>query len=117
MAVSPISFVIGVSPSSVEGFLYKKSGDVRMYGGCIKSRQVCQMLKIWHEKRWFCLKDTYIVYMDTRLNFAINSVLLVDSDFECEMSIKAGAYHAIEVIIGIKRKAINDILVYKNKKN
>jgi hypothetical protein len=97
LSVSPVSFVNGLSASLIEDYLYKKSGDVVLYGGCIKSKKLCQQFKIWHEKRWFCLKDTYLIYMDPRVNNTINSVLLVDSDFECAMKIKAGAYHAIEV--------------------
>jgi hypothetical protein len=105
-----VSFTIGMGPSLVEDLMNKKSGDVRLYGGCIKSRKACQMLKIWHEKRWFCLKDTYIIYMDPKLNFSISSVILVDSKFECQMKIKAGAYHAIEVLINSSKSILGVVI-------
>lgn len=52
---------------------------------------------MWHEKRWFCLKDTYLVFLDSRQNHTISFVMLVDCEFQCKMQIKAGAYHAIEI--------------------
>jgi phospholipase D1/2 len=75
--------------------LYKKTGDILLYGRCIGAKIFCHNLKIWHEKRWFCLKDTYILYQD--LNYNISMVMLVDRDFECQLKMKAGAYHAIEL--------------------
>ncbi|RNA40556.1 phospholipase D1 [Brachionus plicatilis] len=97
LSVSPLSFISSLSPSLIEDLLCKKSGDIQLYGNCIKSRILCQKLKIWYEKRWFCLKDTFIVYLNSFLNYSISFVMLVDCAFECKMTIKANAYHAIEI--------------------
>lgn len=95
--MSPLSFISTLSPSLIEDLLSKKSGDTQLYGNCIKSRVLCKKLKIWYEKRWFCLKDTYIVYLNPFLNYSISFVMLVDRAFECKMTIRANAYHAIEI--------------------
>ncbi len=97
LGVSPLSFTSNLGPSLIEDMLMKKSGDILLYGNCLKSKMLCQKMKVWHEKRWFCLKDTYLVYMNPSINYSISFVMLVDSAFDCEMKITAGAYYAIQL--------------------
>jgi hypothetical protein len=97
LGVSPLSFTTNLGPSLIEDMLSKKSGDILLYGGCIKSKVCCQKMKIWHEKRWFCLKDTYLVYINQNMNYNVSFVMLVDWLFDCKMKVFAGAYHAIEL--------------------
>lgn len=54
-------------------------------------------MKIFHDKRWFILKDSYIVYTNPENNESIGFTMLLDKMFECKMKIKAGAYHAIVI--------------------
>lgn len=69
-----------------------------LYGSCMRSRMCCQKLKIWHDKRWVCLKDTYLVYSNQITNYTVSFVMLVDAEFRCKTKITAGAYHAIELM-------------------
>lgn len=55
------------------------------------------------------MKDTYILYLNPSLNNTVTFVMLVDGEFQCEMKIKAGAYHAIEI------KNLRKFLVLKFK--
>lgn len=68
-------------------------------------------MKIFHDKRWFILKDTYLVYTIPENNESIGFAMLLDKKFECKMKIRAGAYHAI-VIKNLQRS-----LVLKCKSN
>ena len=97
MGVSPLSFVTDLSASIIEDFIHKRSGDNVYYGTLSQLKICCDKLKIFHLKRWFILKDTYIVYLDASKNNTVGFLMLVDHAFKVKMCIKAGAYHGIEI--------------------
>jgi hypothetical protein len=86
-----------MGPSLIEDFLHKRSGDNVYYGHLSELRICCEKAKIFHAKRWFVVKDTYIVYLNTEENNSVGFVMLLDRGFKCKMTIKVGAYHGIEI--------------------
>lgn len=97
LGVSPLSFVKDLGSSLIEGVIQKRSGDNIYYGHFSQLKICCEKAKIFHAKRWFVLKDTYIVYLNSDKNNMVGFAMLLDKAFECKAKIKAGAYHAIEV--------------------
>ncbi len=97
LGVSPLSFVRDLSQSLIEDFLYKRTGDNVYYGHLSQLKICCEKAKIFHAKRWFLVKDTYIVYTNVENNNSVGFVMLIDRGFKIKMGIKAGAYHGIEI--------------------
>ncbi|CAF0825220.1 unnamed protein product [Brachionus calyciflorus] len=110
LGVSPLSFMIGLSSSHIEYLLPKRTGDNVYYGHFSQIKLCCDNIKIRYAKRWFILKDTYIVYTNLENNNLVGFAMLVDRAFRCETKIKAGAYHAVE----IRNLQRNLILKFKN---
>lgn len=110
LGVSPLSFVSGIGSSHIECLIPKRTGDNVYYGHFSQIKLCCEQLKFRFTKRWFILKDTYIVYTNTKLNNLVGFSMMVDRAFRCETKIKAGAYHAIE----IRNLQRNLILKFKN---
>lgn len=97
LSVSPISFVIGLSPSLCEDMLQKSSAD-NMYSGHLGSLKLgYDNAKIFYARRWFVLKDTFLVYLNQEENNKVGFLMLLDRAFDCKMKIKPGAYHALVV--------------------
>jgi phospholipase D1/2 len=105
LGVSPLSFIIGLSPSIIEGSIQKRTGDNVYYGHLSQLKICCDNVKIFHAKRWFILKDTFLVYLNQEVNFQVGFLMLLDRAFECKMKIRAGAYHAI-VIKNLQRSFV-----------
>ena len=97
MGVSPLSFTNGLGKSYKEGSLKKRTGDNIYYGNCSKLKICCDNVKILSSKRWFCLKETYITYLDLEKGYELCFPLLVDMDFTYKKGIKAGALHSITI--------------------
>ena len=110
LGVSPLSFIKDISPSLVEDLLQKRTGDNVYYGHLSELRICCEKVKIFHAKRWFCLKDTYIVYTNPENNNLVGYVMLVDRAFRLKTGIKTGTYHGIQ----IKNLQRNLVLKFKN---
>ena len=81
----------------MEGLLKKRIGDNTHYYGFGKLKSYCDKVKIFHPKRWFVLKDTYITYLKRDKHDQVGFVMLFDRSFSCKMKFKADAYHAIEL--------------------
>lgn len=81
------------SPSIIEGLHYKR--ETR--GSCRASRLCCDIAKLCYGKRWICVKDTYIVYLNPAYNNAVGYVVLIDSDFQCKLKTRWGAYFGLEI--------------------
>ena len=97
LGVSPLSFVEGLSGSIIEDTIQKRIGDNIYYSTFNEHRICCERLKLFHTKRWFVLKDTYIVYLNCERNYLTGFVMLCDRVFQVKKGIKAGAYHGIEI--------------------
>jgi phospholipase D1/2 len=97
IGVSPLSFIIGLSPSVIEDSIQKRSGDNIYYGRLSQLKVCCENIKIFHTKRWFALKDTYLVYLNEEENNKLGYVMLLDREFDCKQKIRAGAYHALVI--------------------
>jgi len=82
LGVSPISFVIDLGPSLIEGVLCKRTGDNVYYGHFSKLRICCDKVKLFHNARWFAIKDSYIAYLDMEKNWTLRFVMLVTSSFK-----------------------------------
>jgi phospholipase D1/2 len=95
--VSPLSFIKGVSASICEDSIQKRVGDNTYYGSFKEHRVCCEHVKLCNLKRWFVLKDTYLVYIDFEKNSRIGFVMLCDRAFQVKKCIKVGAYHGIEI--------------------
>jgi phospholipase D1/2 len=108
--VSPISFITELGPSILEGSLQKRTGDNVYYGRLSQLKICCEKAKIFHTKRWFVLKDSYIVYLNEERNSLVGYVMLVDRTFNCKMKHRAGAYHAI-IVKNLQRTLV---LKFKN---
>ena len=105
LGVSPLSFVKGLSPSVLEDSIHKRSGDNVYYGQLSKLKLCCDNVKIFHRKRWFILKDTFLVYINQDMNNKVGFLMLLDRAFECKTKIRAGAYHAI-VVKNLQRSVV-----------
>jgi len=105
LGVSPLSFVKGLSSSQIEETIQKRVGDNIYYSNFHGHHICCERLKIIHQKRWFILKDTYIVYLKLEHNKSVGYVMLCDRAFQVKKGIKAGAYHGIE-IKNLQRKLV-----------
>jgi phospholipase D1/2 len=105
LSVSPLSFISDLSPSLLEGVLNKRTGDNVYYGHLSQLRICCDKVKIFHAKRWFVLKDTYITYLKSDTNDQVGFVMLLDRTFSCKAKIKPGAYHAL-VIKNLQRSLV-----------
>jgi hypothetical protein len=68
LGVSPLSFIIGLSDSLIEDSIHKRTGDNVYYGHFSQLKLCCDNVKIFHTKRWFVLKDTYLVYLNQEIN-------------------------------------------------
>lgn len=97
LGVSPLSFVKGVSDSQIEDTIQKRYGDNIYYSNFHEHRICCESLKMFHTKRWFVLKDTYIIYLNRQKNNLVGFPMLCDRVFQVKKGIKAGAYHGIEI--------------------
>ena len=97
LGVSPLSFLNGIGQSHIECLIPKRTGDNVYYGHFSQMKLCCEQLKFRYTKRWFILKDTYIVYTNLKLNNLVGFSMMVDRAFRCETKIKAGAYNAIEI--------------------
>lgn len=95
LSVSPVSFTNGLGQSLIEGLLAKRTGDNIYYGKCSRLKLCCDNIKIFHVKRWFCIKDTYIAYFNIEENYSCGFVMLVDLKFQVKDGVKAGALHSI----------------------
>jgi phospholipase D1/2 len=80
----------------MEGILKKRTGDSR-YSRMGRLKTYCDNLKIFHPKRWFVLKDSYIAYLKRDKHHQIGDVMLLDRHFTCKMESKKDFYHAIEL--------------------
>ena len=105
LSVSPLSFVSEIGQSLIEGSLQKRTGDNVYYGHLSQLKICCEKVKLIYKKRWFILKDSYIVYLNEENNYSVGFVMLVDKAFECKMKHRAGAYHAI-VIKNLQRSLV-----------
>ena len=90
MGVSPISFIKGLSGSLIEDVIQKRVGDNIYYSTFNRHRICCERLKIFHTKRWFVLKDTYIVYLNGERNNLLGFVMLCDRVFQVKKGILIG---------------------------
>jgi phospholipase D1/2 len=90
LQVSPLSFVNEMGPSIIENSIQKRTGDNVYFGHLIKFQFCCENIKMLYTKRWFVLKDTYIVYLNQKKNNLVRFVMLVDSNFSCKMKHRAG---------------------------
>jgi phospholipase D1/2 len=97
VSVSPLTFINGIGPSIIESSLNKRSGDNIYYGHFSNVKICCEKVKMFHVKRWFVMKDTYLVYTDQERNNYVGFAMLVDRAFKAKMCIKAGSYHSIEI--------------------
>ena len=97
IGVSPLSFTIGLGKSYKEGLLKKRTGDNIYYGNCSKLKICCDRVKIFSSKRWFCIKETYIMYTDQLNGHDLCFPLLFDNDFSYKKGIRAGALHSITI--------------------
>ena len=95
--MSPLSFIHGLSGSIVEDSINKRIGDNIYYGHLREHRICCENFKLCHNKRWFILKDTYLVYLNCENNNSPGFVMLCDRAFQVKKGIRAGAYHGIEI--------------------
>lgn len=95
LGVSPLSFTLGLGKSYKESYLKRRTGDYIYMGNCCKIKLCCDKMKLTSEIRWFCLKETYVSYLDNqhRLCFPI----LVDMDFSIKKGIKTGLIHGISI--------------------
>jgi phospholipase D1/2 len=96
LGVSHVTFVIGLAASFIEDLFQKRTGDNFYYGHFRKVKSTYNQVKKF-DKRWFALKDTYLVYLNPKNNYELGFVMLFDKLFQCEMKIKPGAYNTIEV--------------------
>jgi hypothetical protein len=64
VGVSPVSFIIGLSPSLIEDVVHKSSGENKYTGHLSQLKIGYDNAKIFHAKRWFILKDTYLFYLN-----------------------------------------------------
>ncbi len=106
IGVSPVSFIIGLSPSLIEDSIQKSSGENK-YSGHLSQLKLGydNAAKIFHARRWFVLKDTYLFYLNQEDNYKVGFLMLLDRAFTCKMKIKPGAYHAI-VIRNLQRSLV-----------
>ncbi len=72
LGVSPLSFIRGLSGSIIEDTIQKRVGDNTYYSNFHEHRFCCEQLKLCHSKRWFILKDTYIVYLNPENKAIVN---------------------------------------------
>lgn len=95
LSVSPLSFINELGKSYKEDYLKRRSGDYIKLGSCCKIKLCCDPIKLHSETRWFCLKESYIAYLDDhcRLRFP----LLVDRDFSITKGIKTGVLHGLSI--------------------
>jgi hypothetical protein len=54
-------------------------------------------VKILSTQRWFCIKETYITYMDHLNGHDLCFPLLIDNYFSYKKGIRAGALHSITI--------------------
>ncbi|CAF0767503.1 unnamed protein product [Adineta ricciae] len=88
LRVSPLTFVEGLGKSFGEGNLSKRSNDDhRGRSILIRIPLLCDPCKVFHEDKWFVIKDSYVVYMT--LNSAlIGFPMLVDQDFSLDRTFR-----------------------------
>jgi len=94
-SVSCLSFITNLSPSLIEDPLSKRIGE--RHGTCRRSRVCCETFKFCYQDCWFCLKDTYLAYLNPKFNNALGFVMLVDRKFNCELRIDFGAYYGLKI--------------------
>ncbi len=82
LGVSPLSFVKGLSESVIEDTIHKRIGDNIYYLTFNEHRICCERLKVCTTKRWFVLKDTYLVYLNVEQNNLVGFAMLSDRAFK-----------------------------------
>jgi phospholipase D1/2 len=97
LGVSALSFIKDLGKSYIEGYLSKRSGDNIYYGNCSQLKICCDRIKILHLKRWFCIKESFITYLNPNKGDELCFPMLVDVDFQIKKGIRAGALHSISI--------------------
>ena len=97
--VSPLSFIKDLGPSLIEDSLLKRAdnGNNIFYCQLNKFKKCWEKGKIFYDRRWFCLKDTYLVYLNPKKANQVGYVILVDRAFKFKKTAKPGAYHCIKI--------------------
>jgi phospholipase D1/2 len=95
LSVSCVSFVYELSPSLIEAQLNQRIAN--------RSTTVCNLLycktfQLFYEKRWFCLKDTYLLNLNLKSNNSIEFIMLVDHAFECKKVTRLNFYYGIKIV-------------------
>lgn len=96
--VSPLSFVRGLGISLREGEVSKRSNDdYRGRSIFVRVPFLCDTFKFHHDRKWFVIKDSYLVYM--RLNSSlIGFPMLIDQAFSIDRTFrKTGTHNAIRI--------------------
>ncbi|CAF4172153.1 unnamed protein product, partial [Adineta steineri] len=84
LEISPLSFVRGLGKSFREGNLFKRSNDdYRGRSIFIRMLFQCNPCKLYHDQKWFVIKDSYFVYiqLDSAL---IGFPMLIDQEFNLD---------------------------------
>lgn len=97
LGVSPLSFTNGLGKSYKEDYLKRRTGDYIYFGNCFKIKLCCDRIKINSAIRWFCLKETYIAYLDTDKGYELCFPILIDMDFQIKKGFKAGSIHGLSI--------------------
>jgi hypothetical protein len=97
LGVSPLSFTNGLGKSYKEDYLKRRTGDYIYFGNCFKIKLCCDRIKINSAIRWYCLKETYIAYLDTDKGYELCFPILIDMDFQIKKGFKAGSIHGLSI--------------------
>ncbi|CAF4615796.1 unnamed protein product, partial [Rotaria sp. Silwood2] len=111
LEVSSSSFVQGLGNSAKEGAIAKRSiDDIRGRSIFLRVPFICDKLRCHHAEKWFVLKDSYLVYMDSD-SALIGFPMLIDKAF----SIKHD-YRKTSTNNGIKIKNLQRSILNKFEK-
>ncbi|CAF0731365.1 unnamed protein product [Brachionus calyciflorus] len=88
IGVSPLTFIPGLEPSLFENTILKSTGN---------SLKVCDYIRLRYSKRWFVLKDSYIVYLNPHRNYLVGFVMLIDTNFSVTKKKRIKAINGLEI--------------------
>lgn len=97
--VSPLSFIREVGQSILEDYVLKRAdnGNNIFYCQLNKFKKCWEKGKIFYDRRYFLLKDTYLVYMNQKKDNLVGYVILVDRAFKFKKTSRPGAYYGIKI--------------------
>ena len=98
LGVSPLTFSIGLGKSFKEDYLKRRNGNLIQIGNiCNKIQPCCNVMKINSRKRWVCLKESYIAYMNIESGYLLSFPILFDHNLQVNKGFIAGSLYGLKI--------------------